>query len=68
MRLFIILLNIRRRRTAVPGKLLITTDGCVRTLIVLGSGMCNIDARILQASCERTTNCADSATYEVTEP
>ena len=37
-RLLIILLNIRRRRTALPINLLSTKRGCVRTMIVLGSG------------------------------
>jgi len=37
-RLFIILIIIRRRRTAAPRNLLTLKDGCVRTLIVLGSG------------------------------
>jgi len=37
-RLVIIVLNVRRRRTAVPGSLLFTKRNCVRTLVVLGSG------------------------------
>ena len=37
-RLLIIVLNIRRRRTNVPGYLLCAKRGCVRTLVVLGSG------------------------------
>jgi len=37
-RLFIIVLNIRRRRTYVPGNVLLTKRDCVRTLVVLGSG------------------------------
>jgi len=42
-RVFIILVDTRRRRTSMPENLLTTKRGCVRTLIVLGSGTDDID-------------------------